>query len=142
MGRSGYTDDCDDPLDMGRWRAQVASAIRGKRGQAFLRDLLEALDNMPDKRLIAEDIVDENGCMCTLGVIGAKRGFDLDSLDPYEHEDLARKFNIAAQLVQEIEFENDEAVWRGREDPEQRWKRMRDWVASHIRSESGKDGER
>ena len=34
MGRHGYTDDCDDdPLALGRWRAQVASSIRGKRGQ-------------------------------------------------------------------------------------------------------------
>lgn len=43
MSRSGYSDDCDDPLQEGRWRAAVNSAIRGKRGQAFLREALAAL---------------------------------------------------------------------------------------------------
>ena len=41
MSRSGYCDDYgdDDPLALGRYRAQVNSAIRGKRGQALLRRL-------------------------------------------------------------------------------------------------------
>lgn len=55
MSRSGYTDDDDDPLATGRWRAQVRSAIRGKRGQAFLRELIAALDAMPEKALITEN---------------------------------------------------------------------------------------
>lgn len=52
MSRSGYCDDFDDPLEHGRWRAQVRSATRGKRGQKLLRDLLTALDSMPEKRLV------------------------------------------------------------------------------------------
>lgn len=56
MSRSGYCDDCDDPLALGRWRAQVKSATRGKRGQKLLRDMLAALDAMPEKRLITHEI--------------------------------------------------------------------------------------
>ena len=55
MSRSGYCDDLD-PLDLGRWRAQVASAIRGKRGQKLLKELLTALDSMPKKELIANEL--------------------------------------------------------------------------------------
>ncbi len=51
MSRSGYHDDMDDVLAGGRWRAQVRSATRGKRGQRLLREMLAALDAMPEKRL-------------------------------------------------------------------------------------------
>ena len=56
MSGSGYNDDCDG-WALIRWRGAVASAIRGRRGQAFLRDLLAALDAMPDKRLVADALV-------------------------------------------------------------------------------------
>lgn len=52
MSRSGYADWCDDNWAMIRWRGAVASAVRGKRGQAFLRELATTLDAMPEKRLI------------------------------------------------------------------------------------------
>lgn len=56
MSRSGYSDDIDDPLALGRWRAQVRSATRGKRGQKLLRDLLAALDAMSEKRLVTDTL--------------------------------------------------------------------------------------
>jgi len=49
MTRHGYVDDSEDTLAYGRWRAQVQSAIRGKRGQAFLKELAAAMDAMPEK---------------------------------------------------------------------------------------------
>lgn len=58
MSRSGYIDDYDDDNgSLAMYRGQVASAMRGKRGQAFLRGLLSALDEMPEKRLIAGHLV-------------------------------------------------------------------------------------
>lgn len=60
MSRSGYGDGDDfDPLAVGRWRAQVRSATRGKRGQAFLKGILEALDAMPEKRLVRSVLVND-----------------------------------------------------------------------------------
>ena len=56
MSRAGYYEDDDDPLALGRWRAQVMSATRGRRGQQFLRDLLASLDAMPEKRLITDEL--------------------------------------------------------------------------------------
>lgn len=146
MGRSGYTDDYDfDPLAHGRWRAQVASAIRGKRGQAFLRELVEALDAMPEKRLIANNL-EHAGNVCAIGAVGAVRGVDMSTLDPEDYDKIASTFGIAYQLVQEIEWENDEAYLGWNEvkreidpTPEGRWKHMRAWAVSHIKAES-KDG--
>jgi hypothetical protein len=129
MSRAGYSEDLD-PLDLGRWRGQVASAIRGKRGQAFLRELVEALDALPGKRLIAHDL-EHAGNVCAIGSVGQKRGVDMGVLDPHDSEHLATVFGIADQLVREIEFMNDEGGWN--ETPEQRWARMRAWAVSHLK---------
>lgn len=85
MSRSGYSDDIDN-WDLIKWRGQVASAIRGKRGQLFLRELLAALDALPN----------------------------------------------AHQLVQEIEFINDDDFCYD-ETPEKRFTRVRAWVVESIK---------
>jgi hypothetical protein len=131
MSRSGFDIDGDhDQWAQIRWAGQFASAARGKRGQAFWRDLLQALDEMPDKRLVAHDLV-ADGAYCTIGALGAKRGVELEKIDPYDYDTLAKTFNVAHQLVREVEWMNDEAVYR--ETPEQRWVRMRDYVAQQIK---------
>ena len=127
MSRSGYE---DDPDDLAMWRGQVASAIRGKRGQAFLREMVEALDAMPAKQLIT-DALQVDGQYCALGCIGAKRGFDMTNLDPKDAYKMSDVFNIARQLVQEIEFINDECGAYD-ETPEHRWRRIRDWAVEHL----------
>lgn len=129
MSRSGYSDDIDDNLQLGRWRGQVTSAIRGKRGQAFLRELVEALDAMPEKRLIPNDL-EHAGNVCAIGSVGVRRGVDMSKLDPHDPETIAGTFGIASQLVQEIEFLNDEAFY-GSTD-EGRWQFMRQWAVSQI----------
>jgi hypothetical protein len=131
MSRSGYSDDCEN---VAMWRGQVASAIRGKRGQTMLRDLVAALDAMPVKALVAGDLVTDDGCVCALGALGQKRGVNLDSLDTYDYDELGKAFDIAHQLAQEVMYENDEGGgWRGRETPEERWARVRNWAAKQIR---------
>lgn len=130
MSRSGYCDDYDlDNWSTIRWRGQVASAIRGKRGQAFLRELISALDAMPEKRLIANELQD--GCeVCAIGSVGVKRGIDLTVIDPHDYDRIAATFGIAHQLVQEIEWMNDEAYFGT--TPEGRWRFMRDWAEENL----------
>lgn len=166
MSRHGYTEDeGDDPLAMGRWRGMVASTIRGKRGQAFLREVLTALDAIPDKRLISEELKTVDGEFCTLGAVGAKRGVDLEAIDPDDYDAVAAAFGIHPILAQEIMWENDEQVsrfdyveveicgpiqpWdnRGRHKrtvripaegaAERRWQHMRDWVEASITKPKG-----
>lgn len=110
MSRSGYSDDYgdDDPLALGRWRAAVRSAINGKRGQAALRETLAALDAMPEKKLIGESLMTADGEYCTLGVLGAARGLDMQKVDPEDWDAVAELFGIAPAMVREIVFENDE----------------------------------
>ena len=132
MSRSGYSNDLD-PRDLAMWRGQVTSAIGGKRGQAFLRELIEALDGMPEKRLIA-NVLRAYGEVCAIGSVGARRGIDLEALDPHDHEGLASVFGIAHQLVQEIEFMNDDECFGWGASPEDRWKRMRAWAVQNLKS--------
>lgn len=138
MSRSGYSEDNGDfdELARGRWRGMVASSIRGKRGQAFLREMLGALDAMPEKRLIGHDLVRE-GEVCAIGTVGLKRGLEMSEIDVEDYDYISGLFGIAAPLVQEIEYENDEGG-RHNETPEQRWVRIRSWVARLIKSEPAK----
>ena len=130
MSRSGYSYDLDN-WSLIQWRGQVASSIRGKRGQKFLRDLLDALDAMPEKKLIRDELEDECGGVCAIGALGKARNIDMSEVDPYDTERLGVIFNISRQLAAEVVNENDE--WRL--VPEARWAHMREWVASHIMKE-------
>lgn len=61
MSRSGYNNDYGDyDYDQWaaiRWSGAVKSAMRGKRGQQFLKDILAAMDAMPEKRLVRNVLV-------------------------------------------------------------------------------------
>lgn len=133
MSRSGYSDDCDG-WALIRWRGAVAAAIRGRRGQQTLREILAALDAMPVKALAAESLVTAEGSFCTLGALGSQRGIDLAALDPEDPDGVASAFGVAPALVKEVVYENDEGGWNCQESPEARWGRMRAWVASHIQA--------
>lgn len=145
MSRSHYSDDADDFLEMGRWRGRVASATRGKRGQAFFRDLVKALDAMPEKRLIEgalvittdtprrEDIYRE-GEVCAFGAVAIARGMTkeaMQAVDVEDHDAMSALFGIAAPLCAEVMYMNDEA-FNYATTPEERWVAMRDWAAEQI----------
>lgn len=154
MSRHGYTDDMDDNLAMGRWRAAVNSAVRGKRGQAFLRELLAALDALPEKKLIAEELVEQDGQVCALGAIGKARGLDMSGIDPEDPDSIHGYFGIANAMAREIIWINDEVSgehveahgppyrWRGPPSvyipptPERRFAEVRAWVVAHIKTEA------
>ena len=129
MSRANYSEDLDQ-WDFIRWRGQVARATRGKRGQQFLRDLLAALDAMPDKRLIRDDLETEEGEVCAIGALGKARGIDMKALDPEEPETVAATFNIAQQLAREVAYMNDE--YFDRETPDERYVKMRTWIEKQI----------
>jgi hypothetical protein len=129
MSRAQYSEDIDG-WGLIRWRGAVAKAIKGKRGQAFLREMLIALDALPDKRLIAHEL-EKDGEVCAIGSVGKARGIDLSTVDPEDYGGVAATFGVSQALVREIEFVNDD--WLGyRETPEQRFQLVRSWVAKHI----------
>ncbi len=130
MSRSGYTDDCGDVLEMGRWRGVVASSLRGKRGQKFLHDLIIALDKMTDKRLIRNELKTENGEVCALGALGIERGIDMCNIDPEDQEVVAKTFDISEPLASEVVYLNDE--FYDDATPERRWELMREWAEEKL----------
>jgi hypothetical protein len=132
MSRSGYRDDCEN---LGLWRNAVERAAQGKRGQAFLREMLAALDAMPVKELVAEDMVRDEEHVCGLGAVAVSRRLDVSKLDVNDGNAVGALFGIAPALALEIAYENDEAELHrsGRmESPAERWRRMRYWVARHL----------
>lgn len=148
MGRSGYSDDCTD-WSLICWRGAVNSAIRGKRGQAFLIELRDALDALPDQKLCGHDFQRPDGACCAIGAVGKARGIDMTDMDPEgatESGQLTEMFNIANAMVREIEFMNDDDyAWWGQKDGEsmdeyndrmdsKRWTRVREWADRKIKS--------
>ena len=144
--RSNYEytecDDLDSLLAHGRWRGAVKSAMRGKRGQAFLKELLQALDELPEPVLIKDEI-EINGQYCMMGAVARKRGMDTSKLHSEDHEGMSDAFGIARAMVQEIMFINDEDFWYPKpKTPEdelkiakRRYQDARKWVARHIKEE-------
>lgn len=152
MSRSGYSDDCEQ-WDLIRWRGQVASAIRGKRGQAFLLEMWKAMQALPVHRLTANELENEyDGAVCAIGSVGKARGVDMSNLDPEDYGAIASAFGIPHQLAREIMYMNDE--WdAGRyveaagpvrnpwhrvvvfvpANPERRFERMKKWIEDNLR---------
>jgi hypothetical protein len=142
MSRSGYS-ECDDGSDWGliRWRGAVASAIRGKRGQAFLKEMVQAMDALPEPRLVAEVLQEDEqeGAVCAIGSVGRARGVDMSKIDVEDRESIAAHFGISEALAAEIMYENDEnAPWslKREETPEERFQRVRAWALRHLRPET------
>ena len=137
MSRSGYSDyDSynDNPnWDMIRCAGALNSAIKGKRGQGFLREMLSALDAMPVREL-HKDILVEDGCVCAMGAVAVARGVDVSEVDPEESEEVAKALNISDALARYVAYLNDEHG-QSRETPAARWGRMRVWVAEQIRGD-------
>lgn len=139
MSRFGYSDDCDDYLAMGRYIATRNKAMGGKRGQAFLSELMAVLDAMPVKELVREELVDgydpylialeatpsgwfrethpKPFCgVCALGAVGQARGLAMSHLDPHEPEMVAAAFGITETMAREVVYANDELSHDRREE--------------------------
>lgn len=141
MGRSGYSDDCEN---LWLWRGAVSRALKGTRGQQALREIAVALDAMPEKHLVAHSFSRKEG-VCLLGALAKSRDVDVSDLEPPSRSDgyvedvdrdiASARLNIAPAMVAEVMFMNDEGSWKA-ESPTERWTRMRGWVAEHIQVEN------
>jgi hypothetical protein len=131
VNRANYSDDCEF-WDIARWRGAAKASIRGRRGQAFLRELLAALDTMSARRLI-NSAFERDGDVCALGAVAKARKVTLEQAwaDEGETEKIAGALGIAYALAQEIMCENDSGgSWN--ETPERRFARVRKWVIEQI----------
>lgn len=133
MNRSGYTEEygIDDTWQLVRWRGAVNQAIKGKRGQTFLRELKGALEAMPKKELIAEELVTAQGEVCAVGCLLKSRGVNTSQIAVDDYEAIAKVSGVARALIQELEYINDDIS----ASPELRYTWVKDWVEVHINSD-------
>lgn len=127
MSRSGYSEDCDN---VELYRATVERALAGRRGQAFLRELAAAMDAMPEKILIAGELINEAGACCAIGAVCKARKIDVSQVDYESPKAVGEMIGVARSMAAEIAFMNDE--WARRETPAARWQRMRKWVSDNL----------
>jgi hypothetical protein len=110
------------------WRGAVASAMRGARGQAFLTEMLKAMDGLAEPKLIAEEL-EVDGAVCAIGAVGKARGISMEGLDPEDSAHVAATFGISEALAREIVYTNDSYH---NETSTQRFDRMRKWIKDEI----------
>lgn len=142
MSRSGYSEDGwgDEyaSLRAGAWRANLRRMYRGQKARKFLTELRDALDALPERRLVANAFETE-GAFCALGTVAKSRGVPMpewDAEDDYDYgegasEDAGVALHISKTLAAEIMHVNDDSS--GDETPEQRWLRVRHWAAKKLR---------
>ena len=147
MSRSGYHEDDSDNWSFIMWRGRVASSIRGKRGQALLRELEAALVALPEKKLCQSDFANPTtGQVCALGAVALKRRLDkgqdrataireiaAEFPEGEEAELVCEEFDIAEPLAKEITYVNDEYLTYEDATPEKRYEEVLAWVRSKIK---------
>ncbi len=131
MSRSGYSED-GDYAGANLWENIVNRSIKGKRGQAFLTELAQAMDAMPEKKLITNELITATGEVCAIGVVCKARGLDVSHVDETCRYDVGELVGIAPTMAAEIEYQNDEI--RCGQTPEERWIRIRQWVSAQLHS--------
>lgn len=139
----------DGTIPYGLWENAVRRALRGKRGQAALRELEAALLALPEKRLIAGRVSD-GASVCTLGALALSRETakgvpvanaledlrqrypeddDADDLAAYLGRDvLGLRVTLAWALIDE----NDESLPEELVTPEERYAAMLAWVRRQL----------
>ena len=76
MGRITYSED-DDFNNQGlMWMANQERSIKGRKGQAALRELEAALLALPEKRLISGELENAVGEVCAVGALAKFKGKD------------------------------------------------------------------
>lgn len=129
------------------WENWLTRAINGKRGQAALRDLEEALLALPEPRLIEGDLIDHAGEVCALGALALYKTNGLPRLranmrlykarEEYYTAEASgsalfgqKELGLARTIAWTIAEEND--INGRHETPEQRFRRILAWVRSLL----------
>lgn len=156
MSRIPEGDDEPYPNAWHLFQNRIEQALNGKRGQALLKELEEALVSMPVHRLLYSGFC-KDGEVCTLGALGVKREMDKGKTREEALKYLARvvkrkgierdeeefgpngdsikfaakRLDMAFSLAWEIIYQNDEENGH-KKTPEQRYETVLKWVREHI----------
>lgn len=154
--RLNYSDEEDRPGQFALWDANVRRSLKGRAGQKALRELHDAMIALPEKRLIANRLTDEDGGVCAVGAYAKAKGLDLERFDPEDETDevgvvAGMPRLVAWSVVAQNDLVNDvvwevaygplnrwEATYRGgiplvRDmTPEERYERILTWVVKQL----------
>lgn len=131
------------------WEANQERSLRGRRGQAALRELESALLALPEKRLIADELENERGEVCAVGALAKYKGHenpmigdafgDNDELSVNEGEiervtvQLAEEMGMPHLVALAVVYQNDDSYVIV--TPEQRYDKVlrwaRHWLGGH-----------
>lgn len=154
MSRITYCDDEDFQNQAYLWEANQERSIKGRKGQAALRELEAALLALPEKRLIAEELENAAGEVCAVGALAKFKGkenprvaadlgqvpLDDNEVLPEELEevtiDLAQQLGIPRMVAVAVVHENDDC-WPANITPEQRYNKMLAWTQQQLGGKVG-----
>ena len=137
--------DGDSPFCL-LWPSIAKRATEGKRGQKLLKELEDALLELPDKRLISGAFA-HGGEVCALGSVAVKRKvaagvtrhqalsevadeFVNEYEDQLDHEETGLRLKMSKVLAWEIMFANDDHGSKA--TPEERYQYVLKWVQDRI----------
>ena len=134
-----------EPWMEGQAAGAMRSAIRGRRGQQLLRDLIAGLDALPVQELAAGALEDpETGCVCALGAVRLQRGAEavplhFDPTDPdIDWRDLAEPFDISETLANAVVSQNEYYdKFNDEYSRRRRWQSVRAWAVRHLLNTDG-----
>jgi hypothetical protein len=137
--RIGYSEDEDFPGQFGLWQANCRRSLKGKAGQAVLRELEQALLALPEKRLISYELKNEEGEVCAVGALAKYRGVETTKADPEEMEEVGVELGMPRLVAWKVVCVNDiELDGYGSHSitPEERYDKMLEWVRRQIAQSS------
>lgn len=153
--RIGYSEEEDYPGQFGLWQGNCQRSLKGKAGQAILRELEAALLALPSKRLIAGNLVDAHGEVCAIGALAEHRGEITDDMigqGEYDMEEVGIALGMPRLVAWKVVEMNDlqfngtnllfaEGPYRWPAEqpyvyvevtPEERYERMLKWVREQV----------
>ena len=132
MSRITYTEEEAFAGQVALWQANCARSLRGKKGQAELFALREALLALPVKRLLRDELYNDAGEVCAIGAYGKYKGVDIFKYDPEDtcHDDIGVEGGMPRLVAWKVVEMNDEEF--DRVSPEQRYEKMLSWVESLL----------
>lgn len=141
--RIGYSESEDYPGQFELWQANCQRSLQGRKGQAALRELETALLALPVKRLIAEEVENADGEVCTIGALAKFRGLITDEMKAqgeYDMEGVGVKLGIPRMVawkiveVTDIQLPDSFHYYNTPVSPEYRYQKVLAWVQSQIQS--------
>ena len=111
MSRVSFSEEEYFPGQFDLWQANCLRSIKGQKGQVALRELEQALLALPEKRLIREELITEDG-VCAIGALALYRNYEPEADPECEMEEVGIELGLPRLVAWKIVAMNDEELHR------------------------------